>query len=250
MRTCSQTEERLRRPAGTAALGSEAVDPQMRRSLTVLAAFGALIAMAAVARDSLGIEWNAESIRDAVRGYGVWGPLAFVGLMGFRYFLLVPSQFMLIAGGLVFGATAGTLYGALGLMVSGVTAFALARWVGRESVLANVPESMRWAFAAAGSRAGAAVVAVGTGWPVGPIGAFHAGAGLTAMSVPAFLLALAAGALVRAAVYAYFGSALIEGDRTLLIAGIALFGLAAAPLVHPRSRAWIKARLDQQDGVE
>jgi uncharacterized membrane protein YdjX (TVP38/TMEM64 family) len=245
MRTCSQTRERLQNPFTPAALGSNAVDPEMRRSLIILAACGALVGVAAVARGVLGIEWNAESIRDTVRGYGAWGPVLFVALMGFRYFLLVPSQIMLIAGGLVFGAAAGTLYGALGLGVSGVTAFALARWVGRESVLANVPPNLHWAFSAASSRAGAAVVAVGTAWPVGPIGAFHAGAGLTAMTIPAFLLALAAGASVRAWIYAYFGSALVEGDRTLLIAGIALFGLAAAPLVHPRSRAWIKARLSE-----
>jgi uncharacterized membrane protein YdjX (TVP38/TMEM64 family) len=63
------------------------------------------------------------------------------------------------------------------------------------------------------------------------------------MSIPAFLLALAGGALVRAGIYAYFGHALVEGDRSLLVAGAALFGLAAAPLLHPRTRAWIKARL-------
>jgi uncharacterized membrane protein YdjX (TVP38/TMEM64 family) len=221
----------------------------MRRSVIILAACGALIAFAAFARGALGLEWNAESIRDSVQGYGAWGPIVFVALMGFRYFLLVPSQILLIAGGLVFGAAAGTLYGAIGLGVSGVTAFGLARWVGRESVLSNVPPNLHWAFSAAGSRAGAAVVAVGTGWPIGPIGAFHAGAGLTSMTIPAFLLALAVGAAVRAGIYAYFGSALVDGDRTLLIAGIALFGLAAAPLAHPRSRAWIKAHLSEEDGA-
>jgi len=220
------------------------MDSEMRRSVIILAACGVLIGVAALARSALGIEWSAESIRDAVHGYGLWGPVVFVAMMGFRYFLLVPSQIMLIAGGLVFGAAAGTLYGALGLGISGITAFALARWTGRESILANVPPNLHWAFSAASSRTGAAVVAVGTAWPVGPIGAFHAGAGLTTMTIPVFLLALAAGGTVRAGTYAYFGNALMEGDRTLLIAGIALFALAAAPLLHPRSRAWIKRQFD------
>jgi uncharacterized membrane protein YdjX (TVP38/TMEM64 family) len=176
------------------------VDKETRQSLIILGVTGAFFGFAWLARGALGIEWSAESVRE--------GPIFFVLLTGFRSFLLVPSQIMLVAAGLCFGAGMGTVYGALGLMVSGCVAFGLARWVGREAVLANVPENMRWAFSAAGSGAGATVVLVGTAYPVGPITAFHAGAGLTAMAIPIFLLALASGSVVRAAVYAYFGSAL------------------------------------------
>lgn len=218
------------------------MDAESRRSALTLAVVGAFFGLAWWARSSLGIEWNAESVRETVAGFGVWGPIAFVLLMGFRYFLLIPSQIMLVAAGLVFGVAAGTLYGAIGLCISGSVAFGLARYVGREAVLSNVPENMRWAFSAASSRTGAAVVLVGTGYPIGPMGAFHAGAGLTSMSIAVFLAALAAGALVRAAVYAWFGSAILEGDWRILAAGGALLVLACAPLVHPRGRIWLKAR--------
>ncbi len=114
--------------------------------------------------------------------------------------------------------------------------------MGREAVLSNVPENMRWAFSAAGSGAGATVVLVGTAYPVGPITAFHAGAGLTAMAIPIFLLALAAGSVVRAAIYAYFGSAILEGDWRILAAGAVLLIAATAPLLHPRGRNWLRTR--------
>lgn len=219
------------------------LDPELRRSLVTLVVLGGMVALAFLARDALGIEWNAESVRDTVAGYGAWGPAIFVALMTFRAFILIPSQIMLIAAGLCFGAFAGTLYGALGLMASGFGAFAVARWVGRDALLDSIPENMRWAFDAASSRAGAAVVVAGTGYPVGPITAFHIGAGLTAMSIPIFVASLGLGALIRAGIYAWFGNAILEGDRTVVIAGVVFFAAAAAPLLHPRSRAWLKRRL-------
>jgi uncharacterized membrane protein YdjX (TVP38/TMEM64 family) len=225
------------------ALRSPYLDPELRRSLLAFAGIGVLLALAFLARNALGIEWNAESVRDSVHRFGVWGPVVFVGLMTFRAFLLVPSQIMLVAGGLIFGALAGTLYGTIGLVISGSAAFAIARWAGRDAVLDSIPENMRWAFLAAGSRTGAAVVVVGTGYPVGPLTAFHAGAGLTAMSIPIFLAALTAGALIRAAIYAWFGDAIMAGDRTIVIAGTALLVATIGPLLHPASRAWLKKRV-------
>lgn len=219
------------------------MEPQTRRSLIGLALLGALCAGAWAARHALGLEWSVESIRAVVAGFGLWAPLVFVLLMGFRTVIMIPSQLMLVAAGLCFGAAAGTLYGALGMVLSGSVAFAVARFVGRDAVLANVPESMRWAFSAAGSRAGAGIVFVGTGYPVGPVTAFHAGAGLTAMAAPSFLAALAAGSAVRAATYAWFGSALVEGDWRILAAALVLLAAAGLPLYHPRGRAWLKARL-------
>ena len=217
------------------------MDRETRRSVLGLGVLGVLLVGAFLIRRALGIEWSASSVREAVAGFGAWGPVVFILLMGLRTFLFVPSQILLVAGGLCFGALAGSLYGAVGIVVSGSLAFAVARWVGREAVLANVPPRLRWAFSAASSRAGAAVVFVGTGYPVGPVTAFHAGAGLTAMAIPVFVGALAAGGLVRAGTYAWFGSALVEGDTSVLVAAaLALAALASLPLVHPRGRAWLR----------
>jgi uncharacterized membrane protein YdjX (TVP38/TMEM64 family) len=217
---------------------------ETRRSLVGLGVLCALGAGAYAARNALGLEWSAESVRETVASYGLWGPLVFVLLTGFRSLLLIPSQILLVAGGLCFGAAAGTIYGGLGMVISGSAAFGLARYVGREAILTNVPESMRWAFSAAGSKAGAAVVFVGTGYPVGPVTAFHAGAGLTAMAIPVFLAALLGGSLLRAWIYASFGSVLVGGDWRILAAGALLLAAAALPLAHPRSRRWLKTRLD------
>lgn len=199
------------------------------------------------ARSALGIEWSAESLRELVARQGAWGPVLFVLLVAFRPLLFVPSQILLVAGGLCFGAKLGALYGAAGIALCGAMVFGLARWAGREAVLANVPPSMRWALDAAGGRAGGLVLVVGTAWPVGPVTAYHAGAGLTRMPVALFAACLALGALLRGSIYAFFGSALAEAEAwEMVVAFSLLLGATALPLVHPRSRAWLFARLGVQ----
>ena len=62
------------------------------------------------------------------------------------------------------------------------------------------------------------------------------------MAIPIFIVALAAGSLIRAGIYAYFGSAIVDGDWRILAAGGVLLVAAAAPLAHPRGRTWLKTR--------
>lgn len=194
-----------------------------------------------MARRHLGLEWSAESVREVVAGYGVWGPVAFVALMGVRSALLIPSQILLVAAGLCFGAVAGAVYGGLGILLSGSLAFALARYAGRDAVLANVPASLHRVLDAGAGRAGATALFLGTAYPVGPITAFHAGAGITAMSIPVFLGTLAVASLLRAALYTVFGSTLVDGGgRELLLATALLLAVSALPFAHPRGRAWMR----------
>jgi len=217
------------------------VDSESRRTWIALGILVAIGVGGWLARRHLGLEWSAESVRDVVNGYGVWGPVAFVALMGVRSALLIPSQILLVAAGLCFGAVAGAIYGGLGIVLSGSLAFAVARYAGREAVLANVPPSLHRVMDASSGRAGATALFLGTAYPVGPITAFHAGAGLTAMSIPVFLGTLGVASVLRAALYSTFGSSLVEGGaRDLLLATAVLAAVTLLPLAHPRSRAWLR----------
>lgn len=193
----------------------------------------ALLAGAFVLRRSLGLDWSVESVRAFVGSYGLWAPALFVALVGLRPFLLIPSQILLLAGGVCFGSAAGTTYGALGMAVSGIAAFALARRLGREAVQARFPAQLGPVMEAVGGRWGAVLLAFGTAYPVGPVTAYHAGAGLTDMPSRRFLLALAPGALGRAALFTLFGATLAAGNlQHILLAGAALLGLLLVPLAH------------------
>ena len=215
-----------------------------RERWAALGILAVLLGVAFFARTRLGISWDLDSLRDFVDGLGAWGPLAFVGVVTFRTVLFVPSQLALIAGGICFGTTGGTLYGALGLLGSGLLVFLLTRWLGADAVKRRVPAAAQRALAAAGSRGGAALVAIGTGYPVGNITGYHAAAALTPMRLDVFALAVAAGSLLRAWIYAFFGNAILERSTAELV-GIAL-GVACAalllPLLHPRVRRFARER--------
>jgi uncharacterized membrane protein YdjX (TVP38/TMEM64 family) len=165
--------------------------------------------------------------------------------------LFVPSQLVLIVGGICFGTIGGTLYGAVGLLASGLLVFVVTRWLGADAVRSRVPAAAQRALAAAGSRGGAALVAVGTGYPVGNVTGYHAAAALTPMRLEVFALAVAAGSLLRAWIYAFFGNAILERSTTELVAiglGVALAALLL-PLLHPRVRLWARTRWRALRGV-
>jgi len=197
-----------------------------------------LIGAAITLRRALDIEWTAESIRDFVAATGVWGPIVYIALFAFRLAILVPSQFMLLAAGVLFGATLGTVYGAVGLTVSGLVNFALVRVFGASEIRARFPKRFDSAFALAQSHMGAGAVALATGYPVGPITAIQLAAAITGMTLSTFSVAVLAGAFVRAAIYSYFGNALLEGQSLFIGAGF-LLAAFVIPLLIPRYRSWL-----------
>jgi uncharacterized membrane protein YdjX (TVP38/TMEM64 family) len=206
----------------------------------------ALILGGTLLRNAFGIEWSAASIRELVRGFGIWGPLVFVALLAFRFALVIPSVLLLSAAGLLFGALAGSLYGALGLTVAGLVKYVVVQWAGAETMRAQVPGPYRPLLELARSKAGAGFVVLASGYPVGPIGVVHLGAAIAGMALATFALAVAAGSLVRAAIFSFFGSALGEGEN-LLLASVLLVGAAALPLAHPRVRQWLRANYLRRD---
>jgi uncharacterized membrane protein YdjX (TVP38/TMEM64 family) len=212
------------------------------RRVSALGGLAALVGLALFVRFHLGGEWTLESVRGTITGFGAWGPLVFVLLVAFRSALLLPSQIVLSLGGLCFGVLGGTLYGALGISLSGVIAFGVTRWLGVEEMRRRVPPGARRVLDTLGTRGGAGLVAVATGYPVGPISAYHAGAALTAMGFLPFLCALALGSTVRAGVYAWFGDALVSGSMAHLAGASAVLTATLLPLLHPGVRRWVRGQ--------
>lgn len=209
----------------------------------------AVTAVAALwwARRSLGLGLHPDSVRGLIADLGVWAPVTFVALVTFRIPLGLPSPVLLIAGGLCFGVVGGTVFGALGILLSGVGFFVIARRMGRTVIVHRVPPRLRPAMQLASSRLGAAFIAVSTGYPVGPITAFHTMAGVTDMAFRTFCTALAIGALARAATYAFLGSQLLTGQVEHIAQGVALIALVALlPLLFSRPRWWIRHLLARE----
>lgn len=189
----------------------------------------------------LGIEWSVESLREIVAGLGAWSPIAFIALLTFRSLLLLPGPLVLTASGLLFGAAAGALWGAIGLTLSALLQYVIVRWIGAEAIAAQLGPAYAGAIRVARTRAGSAILALASAYPAGPpIAVAQLAAAIAGMRPLVFTGAVLLGSGVRAASYAWLGSALIEG-RGLAAAAVLLLALAGLPLLIPRTRAWLRA---------
>lgn len=245
-----------RRPAARADPGHagryirRAVHRETRNQLIGLGVLAAVLAGGYAARQALGIEWSPETVRARVADFGLWGPAVFVTLLTFRMVIMIPSQVLLIAAGLCFGALAGTLYGVMGITLSAAIAFGFVRWIGRDVVLSRVPPRLRHLLDSAGRSMGAVFVLLATAYPFGPITAWHAGAGLTGMTFLVFVLAVASGSAVRSLTYTWFGSSLVAADLwQIALATLALGAVTGLPLLHPRSRRFVGEMLNPGRGA-
>lgn len=206
----------------------------------------ALFAAGSLLRGQLDVEIDAGSmesfqsslqeLRGWVVGLGWPAPAIFVGLVTFRVFLLLPSALVLTVGGLAFGSLVGTLLGTLGIFLSAVLKFAIARGAGRDALKNSLGERFS-RFEARVERAGFWLVGLLTAHPAAPMSSVHWAAGLSSMSFLGFSVAVILSGPLRAAVYSVLGSSLVEFDwRVTLGLAAAFLGVALVPLAHPGLR--------------
>ena len=206
--------------------------------LGVLALVAGLLVLGAVLRNALGLEFDPEGLRQRVEELGAFGPVLFVALLSLRFVFLIPSAVMLTVGGACFGVVLGTLYGAIGLTLMGLFQFALVQLAGAEALRARVPERLQGALRMARSGLGAGTLALVAAYPVGPLTPVQLAAALAGMPFVVYLASVTAGSTLRAGLFAWFGSALLEGEG-VLVAGALLGGVLLVPLLHPRARRFV-----------
>jgi uncharacterized membrane protein YdjX (TVP38/TMEM64 family) len=247
-------EVRTQRNEGSASTGGRdgrrelAVSPRVSALSLLEKTSGRLLVAAAVAlaiaigwylRARSGIEWDVQTARELVEEMGIWGPGIFILLVAFRLIFLVPSQVMLVAAGACFGFLWGTVYGAVGVALSGLMAFGVARYLGGDILRKRVPPGLQQALDVASRRTGALVVTMGTAYPIGPLTGYHIGAGLTCMSLWLYLPALVLGSLIRASLFTFLGSTVAELGIREAWPAFVILGAFFLPLLHPRVRSWV-----------
>ena len=189
-----------------------------------------------------GIRASLQSLRAWVESLGWSGPALFVGLVTFRVFLFLPSAVVLSVGGLAFGAVLGTLLGTVGIALSAVMKFSIARGAGRDAVMRLFGDRFV-EFEERVERAGVWLVGLITAHPAAPMSSVHWAAGLSSMSFAAFTVAVLVSGPLRAAMYSVLGSSIVELDGRVTLALAAAFLLVALiPLAFPRVRARLLGR--------
>ncbi len=78
---------------------------------------------------------DAESARVWLASLGPWGPIAMILVSAAQIvFAPIPGYFVQVAGGYLFGAVPGTIYGVTGMLLGGAIAIGLSRRFGRPFV--------------------------------------------------------------------------------------------------------------------
>ena len=218
-----------------------AMNQTARRFLIVCLILVVVYAAGTVLRTRLGIEFEAEAVRDFVLDLGPAAPLLFVFIVAGRAILGLPSQLVLIAAGLCFGTVVGALVGGAGLMLSGIACFAAARYAGRDAIEKRLGDGVQKILNFTSRRTGVVAFSLAFGYPISPLTPLHAAAGWTPMPLVNFVAAAFVGGVIRAAVFAYFGDALVEASWTALLAPIGVLGVVLAiPLAFAEGRAWLR----------
>lgn len=206
------------------------------RPIAVLVLAASLLLAGQWLRARAGLEFDADSIRLWVERQGWLAPILFVLMIAGRQFILIPSGFLLAAGGLLFGTFVGTLLGTIGLVLSAVLTFLLARGLGgdrvRNRIAGRFPTFDRYV-----ESTGPLVVFLSIAYPAGPMTAVFWAAGFSSVRLAALMIAVAGGGFVRAGAYSFFGATLTDVGSPLFWAAAAFLLLTiVVPLAHPGLR--------------
>ncbi len=206
----------------------------------VLGAIGlALLVLSVLIRGHLDIDWSVESLRTFVQSLGVWGPLAYIGILTFRFVFLIPTGLLLLASGIMFGPVYGTLYAGLGMFGSGLLKYGAVQILGRDVMLDKLPARLQaWVKDMARRKMSAWALVGVCAYPFFPKHVFQFAAILSGMRLRIYAPAVLMGSFVRAAIFANVGEAIYSGSGLIAATAILIAGLVL-PMCVPPWRRWM-----------
>jgi uncharacterized membrane protein YdjX (TVP38/TMEM64 family) len=161
-----------------------------------------------------------------------WAPAALVGTIIVLGSIGLPATPLIVAGAAIFGPLWGTVWNWVGIFLSSLTGFLLARLLGREFVERIGGSKIQRAEKLLHRRGFLPLIAIRF-LPV-PFTLVNAAAAVVGLKLPKFLLASAIGLLPPIAILTYFSSALLEaatGDRAAIVRQALTVSITAALLV-------------------
>ena len=216
--------------------------PSARNGLR-LALLAAIIAAVGV------VAWHGDrvevEIEAALRGLGVWAPLAFIAAYALCAPLGMPGVALTLLGGVLFGPVWGSLWSLIGATLGGSLAFLVARHLAAD-----------WARRRLGGRLGRLVAGIeAEGWkfvvfvrlvPIFPYNVLNFALGLTRIKLAHFAIASFVAMAPGAIAYTYLGHAgraAASGDERAIQAGLIGLGVLAALAFLPFVlRRWRRGR--------
>ena len=192
---------------------------------------------------------NPEALHARVLEWGLWGPMAIIGLMTLAVLVSpIPSAPIALAAGAAYGHGWGALYVLLGAQLGAMAAFAFARIVGAATVHRWFGERLSMGLIGSQNTL-MGVVFVTRLLPFLSFDIVSYFAGLTVLSFWRFSLATLAGIAPSSFLLAHFGMELGTGEPDrILLSVIALGGLTLVPIGIKLFLDWRKGRDNDRAG--
>lgn len=174
---------------------------------------------------------DSEALQGRVVQWGPWGPLAIVVLMTIAILVSpIPSAPIALAAGAAYGHAWGALYVLLGAQVGAMAAFAIARFVGRETVQRWFGDRLQVGLIGT-QNALTGIVFVSRLLPFLSFDIVSYAAGLTPLAFWRFSLATLFGIAPSSFLLAHFGTEMQSGEaRRIAFAVLALGALTLLPV--------------------
>lgn len=196
---------------------------------------------------------SQEELQKRAVGLGMWGPFLIVATMTFAIVASpVPSAPIALAAGAVYGHVLGTALVVLGAELGALTAFLLARKLGRESLQNCLGDRLDYGLLGS-QNALTATVFVTRLLPFMSFDLVSYAAGLSKLHFWRFGLATLAGIIPASFLLAHFGNEVATADlgrMTWAVLGLGLF--TGAPLIwvawRTRHRASAPTSTEATDG--
>lgn len=187
----------------------------------------AVVVAATFAVVALSGSLSADRIRDAIDGFGVVGPVAFVAVGGVLNCVFFPGPLLAAAAGLLFGTALGTPVAICSALASAVLACATSRWVAGDAIESIGGPRVR-ALAARMERRGFLAVLYLRLVPGMPYTLVNYAVGLTRIPLPVFAAATLLGTAPRTFAYVALGGSFGDFGRPETIAAVAILVLMGA----------------------
>ena len=172
-----------------------------------------------------------------IRGWGVWGWLAVIGLLVSDLFLPIPATPVMSAAGYLYGTLIGGLVSAVGSFAAGMAGYGLCRAFGRNIALRLAGEKELAEHHTLFQRSGPWLVAASRWLPLLPE-VISCLAGLTRMPLRVFVVSLACGSIPMGFVFAGIGAAGQDNPKLALTLSVLVppvLWLAVRPLLRKRN---------------
>lgn len=182
---------------------------------------------------------DAEGLRAWISELGPWGPIAYILIYSIAPAFLFPGTPLTIAGGIIFGPVAGSIYTAIGATIGASVAFLISRYMGRELAAKLLKNRRLDTLDKEVEKQGWKIVAFTRLIPIFPFNLLNYAFGLTNIKFSHYVIATFIFMLPAIVAFVVFSSSLLDLlkgkiSTEFLIGLILVIIISAIPIVYKK----------------